>query len=144
MEDKKKNETRQSTMQNRMENMNGQKPKTISIVISVYNEEKALHEFYREATPVFEALPWNYELIFVNDGSADASGQILAELAAADPRVRVINFSRNFGHEAAMLAGLDHSIGEGIVCMDADLQHPPECIPRLILYFFPFPCLQLR
>ena len=72
MEDKKKNETRQSTMQNRMENMNGQKPKTISIVISVYNEEKALHEFYREATPVFEALPWNYELIFVNDGSADA------------------------------------------------------------------------
>lgn len=63
MEDKKKNETRQSTMQNRMENMNGQKPKTISIVISVYNEEKALHEFYREATPVFEALPWNYELI---------------------------------------------------------------------------------
>ena len=106
MEDKKKNETRQSTMQNRMENMNGQKPKTISIVISVYNEEKALHEFYREATPVFEALPWNYELIFVNDGSADASGQILAELAAADPRVRVINFSRNFGQEAAMLAGL--------------------------------------
>ena len=95
MEDKKKNETRQSTMQNRMEDMNGQKPKTISIVISVYNEEKALHEFYREATPVFEALPWNYELIFVNDGSADASGQILAELAAADPRVRVINFSRN-------------------------------------------------
>ena len=128
MEDKKKNETRQSTMQNRMENMNGQKPKTISIVISVYNEEKALHEFYREATPVFEALPWNYELIFVNDGSADASGQILAELAAADPRVRVINFSRNFGHEAAMLAGLDHSSGEGIVCMDADLQHPPEVL----------------
>lgn len=135
MEDKKKNETRQSTMQNRMENMNGQKPKTISIVISVYNEEKALHEFYREATPVFEALPWNYELIFVNDGSADASGQILAELAAADPRVRVINFSRNFGHEAAMLAGLDHSSGEGIVCMDADLQHPPECVAQIIEKF---------
>ena len=72
MEDKKKNETRQSTMQNRMENMNGQKPKTISIVISVYNEEKALHEFYREATPIFEALPWNYELIFVNDFSSDS------------------------------------------------------------------------
>ena len=122
-------------MQNRMENMNGQKPKTISIVISVYNEEKALHEFYREATPIFEALPWNYELIFVNDGSADASGQILAELAAADPRVRVINFSRNFGHEAAMLAGLDHSIGEGIVCMDADLQHPPECVAQIIERF---------
>ena len=135
MEDKKKNETRQSTIQNRMENMNGQKPKTISIVISVYNEEKALHEFYREATPVFEALPWNYELIFVNDGSADASGQILAELAAADPRVRVINFSRNFGHEAAMLAGLDHSSGEGIVCMDADLQHPPECVAQIIEKF---------
>ncbi len=60
------------------------------------------------------------------------AGQILAELAAADPRVRVINFSRNFGHEAAMLAGLDHSIGEGIVCMDADLQHPPECVAQII------------
>ena len=135
MEDKKKNETRQSTMQNRMENMNGQKPKTISIVISVYNEEKALHEFYREATPVFEALPWNYELIFVNDGSADASGQILAELAAADPRVRVINFSRNFGHEAAMIAGIDYADGDGIVCMDADLQHPPECLPEIVRKF---------
>ena len=86
MEDKKKNETRQSTMQNRMENMNGQKPKTISIVISVYNEEKALHEFYREATPVFEALPWNYELIFVNDGSADASGHFSPPLPPRRPR----------------------------------------------------------
>ena len=57
------------------------------------------------------------------------------ELAAADPRVRVINFSRNFGHEAAMLAGLDHSSGEGIVCMDADLQHPPECLPEIVRKF---------
>ena len=111
MEDKKKNETRQSTIQNRMENMNGQKPKTISIVISVYNEEKALHEFYREATPVFEALPWNYELIFVNDGSADASGQILAELAAADPRVRVINFSRTLAMRRRCLRGWTTAAG---------------------------------
>ena len=109
--------------------------KKISIVISVYNEEKALGEFYRESRPVFEALPWDYELIFVNDGSADGSAGILRELAACDPRVKVIHFSRNFGHEAAMLAGLDKSSGDGVVCMDADLQHPPECVAQIIEKF---------
>ena len=107
MEDKKKNETRQTTMQNRMENMNGQKPKTISIVISVYNEEKALHEFYREATPVFEALPWNYELIFVNDGSADASGQILAE--KFEEGYEVINMVRTKNKSAGFIKNLTSS-----------------------------------
>ena len=80
------------------------KKKMLSIVISVYNEEKALGEFYRESKPIFDNLPWNYELIFANDGSTDASKMILTELAASDPSVRVINFSRNFGHEAAMIA----------------------------------------
>ena len=111
------------------------KKKMLSIVISVYNEEKALGEFYRESKPIFDNLPWNYELIFVNDGSTDASKMILAELAASDPSVRVINFSRNFGHEAAMIAGLDYSTGDGVVCMDADLQHPPECLAQIIIKF---------
>ena len=111
------------------------KKKMLSIVISVYNEEKALGEFYRESKPIFDSLPWNYELIFVNDGSTDASKMILAELAASDPSVRVINFSRNFGHEAAMIAGLDYSTGDGVVCMDADLQHPPECLAQIIIKF---------
>lgn len=109
--------------------------KQISIVISVYNEEEALERFYEEAKPVFDALSWDYELIFVNDGSTDRSGQILDKLAARDPKVRAIHFSRNFGHEAAMTAGLDYSSGDGIVCMDADLQHPPRCVASIIEKF---------
>lgn len=109
--------------------------KKISIIISVYNEEEALEEFYRVSCPVFEALSWDYELIFVNDGSADGSLSILRRFAEENSKVKVINFSRNFGHEAAMLAGLDYSTGDGLVCMDADLQHPPECVEQIIAGF---------
>ena len=94
--------------------------KLLSVVVSVYNEEQALPEFYREASKVLKGLKWDYELIFVNDGSQDGSGKILDELSQEDLRVKVISFSRNFGHEAAMIAGLDYSQGHGIVCMDAD------------------------
>lgn len=109
--------------------------KKISVVISVYNEEAALHEFYRESKAVFETFPWEYEMIFVNDGSQDASMTILSELAGKDPKVKVVQFSRNFGHEAAMIAGIDYSTGDGVVCMDADLQHPPECVAEIIEKF---------
>ena len=109
--------------------------KLLSIVVSVYNEEKALEQFYTEATRVFEHMSWSYELIFVNDGSADGSLAILERLAEMDKRVKVLSFSRNLGHEAAMIAGLDYSSGDGIVCMDADLQHPPECIPQIVSCF---------
>lgn len=109
--------------------------KQISIVISVYNEEEALEQFYQEAKPVFDALSWDYELIFVNDGSTDRSGRILDEFTKRDKKARAIHFSRNFGHEAAMTAGLDYSSGDGIVCMDADLQHPPQCVARIIEKF---------
>lgn len=78
---------------------------------------------------------WEHELIFVNDGSSDNSLSILEELAKEDHDVKLISFSRNFGHEAAMIAGIDHSTGDGIICMDADLQHPPECIPQIIEKF---------
>ena len=107
----------------------------LSVVVSVYNEEKALEEFYRETTHVLEQISWDYELLFVNDGSRDGSQDILDRMAASDSRVRVISFSRNFGHEAAMIAGLDYSRGDGIICMDADLQHPPECIPDILAKF---------
>lgn len=106
--------------------------KKISIIISVYNEEAALKEFYGVSRPFFEKLSWDYELIFVNDGSTDQSLMILKEFAKENPKVKLINFSRNFGHEAAMLAGLDHSRGDALVCMDADLQHPPECVEQII------------
>ena len=111
--------------------------KLVSVVVSVYNEELALREFYQDTGKILRELPqtWDYELIFVNDGSTDGSLPILSELAQTDPKVRVINFSRNFGHEAAMIAGIDHALGDGVICMDADLQHPPECIPKILEKF---------
>ena len=111
--------------------------KKISVVVSVYNEELVLREFYQETGKILKTLPehWDYELIFVNDGSRDKSMEILKDLADNDARVKVVNFSRNFGHEAAMIAGIDHATGDGIVCMDADLQHPPECVLDIVQKF---------
>lgn len=106
--------------------------KILSVVVSVYNEEAVLEQFYKEIRKVLEEISWDYELLFVNDGSADRSLEILEGLAGGDPHVKVISFSRNFGHESAMIAGIDYSSGDGIVCMDADLQHPPSCIPQII------------
>lgn len=103
----------------------------LSVVVSVYNEEQALPAFYKTAKQVLEALTWEYELLFVNDGSRDKSLEILQELAKRDEKVKVVSFSRNFGHEAAMIAGIDYADGDGIVCMDADLQHPPECLKEI-------------
>lgn len=106
--------------------------KKLSVVVSCYNEELALRQFYAETSKVLKSLSWDYELIFVNDGSQDGSIEILKELASGNEKVKVVDFSRNFGHEAAMIAGMDYSSGDGIVCMDADLQHPPECLPGII------------
>ena len=106
--------------------------KLLSVVVSVYNEEQALPLFYQTAKPVLESLPWDYEILFVNDGSQDGSLEFLRGLAEGDSHVKVIGFSRNFGHEAAMIAGIDYARGDGIVCMDADLQHPPACLPEIV------------
>ena len=119
-------------------NENSKSLRKLSVVVSVYNEEKALREFYKETNKLLEQIRksgWEHELIFVNDGSSDNSLSILEELAKEDHDVKLISFSRNFGHEAAMIAGIDHSTGDGIICMDADLQHPPECIPKIIEKF---------
>lgn len=106
--------------------------KTLSVVVSCYNEELALDRFYEETASILKKLNWKYELIFVNDGSQDQTLSVLTRLSQSDERVKVISFSRNFGHEAAMIAGLDYSRGDGIVCMDADLQHPPEYLPEIV------------
>lgn len=132
-----------TTAENNINNSYGISEKTknkcrLSVVVSVYNEEKALRDFYRETNKVLEqieTLGWEHELVFVNDGSKDQSLNILEELAGMDKNVKVVSFSRNFGHEAAMIAGIDYSTGDGIICMDADLQHPPECIPKIIEKF---------
>ncbi len=107
----------------------------LSVVVSVYNEEVVLKSFYKETKQVLDNIEWDYELLFVNDGSMDRSLEILSTLANEDTHVKFISFSRNFGHESAMIAGIDYSSGDAIICMDADLQHPPECIPKILEKF---------
>lgn len=109
--------------------------KKISIIVSVYNEEEVLFEFYRETIKVLLLIDNPYEIIFVNDGSTDGSRSTLFKLSRDDENVKVIHFSRNFGHEAAMIAGIDYATGDYIVCMDSDLQHPPTLLPEIIRKF---------
>lgn len=104
----------------------------LSVIVSVFNEENVLQIFYDAVKPCLDGLGESYELVFVNDGSTDNSKEILKGFAHNDHKVRVISFSRNFGHEAAMLAGIDNSNGDFIICMDSDLQHPVDCIPEIL------------
>lgn len=103
----------------------------LTVVVSVYNEEAALPLCHERLTEVLRECGRDYTLLFVNDGSRDRSAEILDRFAAEDTRVRVLHFSRNFGHEAAMIAGIDYAEG-AVICMDADLQHPPQCIPAIL------------
>src|SRR5437016_11996422 len=102
----------------------------LSVVAPVYNEEGTIEEFYSRVRAALEGL--NFELVLVDDGSTDSSATILERLADGDPRVRVISLSRNFGHQTALTAGLDHAGGDAVVMLDADLQDPPELIPRML------------
>ncbi len=104
----------------------------LSLVVSVFNEEEALELFYEQALIELNKLNIKYQLIFVNDGSSDNSLEILKKIANSNKSVQLINFSRNFGHEAAMLAGIDNSNAEAIICMDSDLQHPPSLIKAML------------
>ncbi|MDL2273347.1 glycosyltransferase family 2 protein [Oscillospiraceae bacterium OttesenSCG-928-G22] len=103
-----------------------------SVVVPVYNEELVIDESYRRLRDVMERADGTYELIFVNDGSRDGSLPRLRELAAGDPHVRVLSFSRNFGHQTAITAGMDFSSGEAVLVIDADLQDPPEVMLAMI------------
>ena len=102
----------------------------LSVVTPMYDEEGSARAFYDRVTAALEGLP--FELIVVDDGSKDRTGEILAALAAADERVRVVALSRNFGHQPALTAGLDHARGDAVVMLDADLQDPPELIPQMV------------
>ena len=104
----------------------------LSVVIPVYNEEETIPELVRRLTAVLDFMPQSGEVIFVNDGSRDASLQLLRQAAERDHRIKVIDFSRNFGHQAAILAGLSRASGRATVMMDGDLQDPPELLPELL------------
>lgn len=104
----------------------------LSVVVPVFNEEKNIPELHRRLGAVLAPLVRSYEIVFVDDGSVDRTWQVVTELAAADPHVKGLSFSRNFGHQMAFAAGLDHASGEAVVIMDADLQDPPELLPELV------------
>ena len=107
--------------------------KKISVIVSCYNEEESLPLFYEEMRKVMDEMSQNdFELIFVNDGSKDKTLEEIKALRNKDKRVRYISFSRNFGKEAAMKAGLDYSTGDYVTLMDADLQDPPKMLPEML------------
>jgi len=107
--------------------------KKISIVISCYNEEESLPLFYKEISQVMDEMKnYQFELLFVNDGSKDKTLDVVKKLLQKDERIRFVSFSRNFGKEAAMLAGLRYSTGDYVTLMDADLQDPPKLLPEMV------------
>lgn len=110
--------------------------KTISILIPAYNEEEVLDKLYERLTMLAERIhSYDLEFLFVNDGSRDRTLEIIQEYAKKDGRVSYVNLSRNYGKETAMLAGFDHADGDAVVIIDADLQDPPELIPKMIEYW---------
>ncbi|MDD3517099.1 MAG: glycosyltransferase family 2 protein [Chromatiales bacterium] len=104
----------------------------LSIVVPAYNEAQVLPEFHRRLAAVLDGLDLRGEIVYVNDGSSDATLDVMHALKQQDPRVALIDLSRNFGKEIAMTAGLDHARGDAVVVIDADLQDPPELIPELV------------
>ena len=110
--------------------------KKITIIIPAYNEEETLEKLYDRLSKVLnEITNYEFEMLFINDGSKDKTKEILKELREKDNRVSYVNFSRNFGKETAMMAGMDYAKGDAVVFIDADLQDPPELIPELIKYW---------
>ena len=105
-------------------------PKLLSIVAPVYDEQELVEEFVTRACAA--AADYDFELVMVNDGSSDATPELLDHIASTDPRVRVVHLSRNFGHQAALTAGLEHAAGDVVAMIDADLQDPPELIPEMV------------
>jgi glycosyltransferase involved in cell wall biosynthesis len=105
-------------------------PSLVSVVAPMMNEEETINVFYERTSAALAG--YRHEIVLVDDGSTDSTPRLLAELAAKDDRVRPVYLSRNFGHQAALTAGLDHARGDAVVSIDADLQDPPELIPKLI------------
>lgn len=110
--------------------------KKVSVVIPMYYEEEVAQECYNRMVTILDKLDnYEYEIIFVNDGSKDKTLEILEKIASKDENVKVISFSRNFGHQAAVTAGIKEATGDAVVIIDADLQDPPELIPDMLKYW---------
>ena len=110
--------------------------KKISIIIPAYNEQESLPILYERLTKLMETLNnYDFEVLFVNDGSKDQTIEIIKELREKDKRICYVDFARNFGKEIAMIAGLDYATGDCVIFMDADLQDPPELVPELVKYW---------
>ncbi|UUZ94112.1 glycosyltransferase family 2 protein [Paenibacillus sp. P25] len=107
-------------------------PVRFSIIVPVYNEEAVIHETYRRLKEVMHRTGETYEPLFVNDGSRDRTADLIRGYSEWDECVKLISFSRNFGHQIAITAGLDYAAGQAVVVIDADLQDPPELIPEMI------------
>lgn len=104
----------------------------ISLVVPVFNEEEVISKTHERLIRVIDSLELSSELIYINDGSRDATASIIRSFCQSDKRIKMISFSRNFGHQTAITAGMDHAAGAAIVIIDADLQDPPELIPQMI------------
>lgn len=106
---------------------------TLTVVAPVYNEIGGIAHFVRSVIAVMDRLPYAYSLLLVDDGGTDGTGDVLDELQQEYPdRITVLHLSRNFGHQAALTAGMDYADGDAVICLDADMQHPPELIPSLV------------
>ena len=110
--------------------------KKITIIVPSYNEEEALPYLYERLNTMMNNLnQYEFEVLFINDGSKDKTLELIKEMRNKDNRISYVNFSRNFGKETAMIAGLDYATGDAVIFIDADLQDPPELIPELIKYW---------
>lgn len=102
-----------------------------SVVVPMFREAEGAEEFHRQLTAALSVLP-SYEIVYVEDHSPDRTHEVLCALAASDPHVRVLRFSRRYGHQIALTAGIDFASGDTVTVMDGDLQHPPDLVPRFV------------
>lgn len=110
--------------------------KTITIIIPAYNEEESLPYLIERIKKLIDSInKYNFEILFINDGSKDKTLELIKSYREEDNRISYVNFSRNFGKETAMIAGLDYAKGDAVIFMDADLQDPPELVPELIKWW---------
>ena len=104
----------------------------LSLVVPMYNEAEACGPFFARALPVVKTLTEHFEIICVNDGSTDDTLETLRKFNSEEPRIKIVNLTRNFGKEIALTAGIEHTCGSAVIPLDADLQDPPELIPEMV------------